>query len=270
MSSDRARLPRPAGQRRAGPATKAVIASPACGGRCAQRDDADRRQRRAGQHVGEVDQRRVQTMPSDSARASATPCHSGVSQRDPLDRAGSWLDREERAGEQEQRRDDEPEDRGERRRSSLRRREGAIGAAKASPVSTAAGIASTCPSGSTAPKSDDHEQEDAAPRSQPERRSRARWPRRRATGPAASRPSRRSVRTHLKPAHDRPGRLARRRLHRRRRRGAPGPRNTRYGHAADRCRLAWSTTLPRPTPIAARYSTGGRNVPKSAPRQVRR
>ena len=57
---------------------------------------------------------RIQVVADGQRRARSTPWNSGVNQADPLDLVGQLLDREERAGEQEERRDDEPEDDRER------------------------------------------------------------------------------------------------------------------------------------------------------------
>ena len=76
-------------------------------------DDVDERQRAAPRPI----------VPSDSARVSATPWNSGVSQASGLEDGRQRLDREERAREQEQRRDPEAEDRRERvRRLAASRR----------------------------------------------------------------------------------------------------------------------------------------------------
>ena len=100
----------------------------------AMRDQAPRR--------GASSDERVESCPMASARVSATPWKSGVNHASVWTICGQLLDREERAAEQEQRRDDEAEDDRERLLGLARARSRRpCGMANATPVRTAAGQA---------------------------------------------------------------------------------------------------------------------------------
>ena len=102
----------------------------------------------------------------------STPCNSGDNQAIAWSEAGQRLDREEGAGEQEQRHDAEAEDRVEPFGVRCVAENAAIGAANAMPVRTAAGMPRTTNGEWAAPNSDDHGREDRGDQGQPERRSR--------------------------------------------------------------------------------------------------
>ena len=162
MSSAARRLPRPIGQharrRRRSRSRRRSLAS------CRRymtniATMPDRRERDEDHEVGEVEPAVAPSRSRATApRASATPCHSGSSHAIHWIWRRQLVDREERAREQEQRRDPEAPDRVERGRVALGRHVGRDRRRERERRSASRpGSRAGCPSVGAASNSEDHE-----------------------------------------------------------------------------------------------------------------